>query len=85
MTARLEIGRRYFGRMMAKRRPNEDLNTHSAPHSPQLAGESRRTNTNRFFLSFRVGESPQLAGGFFNRRKTDSLPFLFGRFIFLYC
>ncbi len=40
------------------------MKTHSAPQSPQLAGESRRANVDRLG-SARFEESPQLAGGFF--------------------
>jgi len=40
----------------------EPMNTHSPPQSPQLAGESRRANTNDQ-SSTRVEESPSLLGG----------------------
>lgn len=42
------------------------MNPDSEPHSPQLAGESRRANTNQSPLSSRIEASPQIAGGGFN-------------------
>lgn len=42
------------------------MNPGGEPHSPPLAGESRRANTTQSPLSSRIEESPQQAGGTFD-------------------